>query len=73
MTQIRVKCGANVYGWASRGGEISNIVTAYIKKMAAIKVKNGAKEKIIAMKEAELKERILRAMEDYPQLYKYFV
>lgn len=73
MAQIRIKCGSEVYGWASRGGEISNTVATYIKKMAALKVKNGAKEKISAMKESELKERILKAMEVYPELYKYFV
>lgn len=73
MAQVRIKCGANVFTWASRGGEISKIVATYINKIAAAKAKQVAKEKISEMKESELRNNILKAMEEYPQLYKYFV
>ncbi len=73
MAQVRIKCGANVFAWASRGGEISKIVATYINKIAAAKAKQVAKEKISGMNEQELRNNILKAMEEYPQLYKYFI
>lgn len=73
MAQVRIKCGSNVYAWASRGGEISSIVATSIKKIAAVKAKQVAKEKILGMNEHELRDNILKAIEEYPQLYKYFV
>lgn len=62
-----------MYNWSSRGGEISNIVSTYIRKMTALKVKNSAKDKVSAMQEQELKARVLKAMDEFPELYKYFV
>lgn len=73
MVQVRIKYGTNVFAWASRGGEISNIVATYLNKIAAAKAKQVAKEKISRMNEQELRNNILKAMEKYPQLYKYFV
>lgn len=73
MAQVRIKYGANVFEWASRGGEISKIVATYINKIAAVKAKQVAKDKISGMNEKELRNNILKAMEEYPQLYKYFI
>lgn len=73
FAKIRIQCGAEVYNWSSRGGEISNIVSTYIRKMTELKVKNSAKDKVSAMQEQELKDRVLKAMDEFPELCKYFV
>jgi hypothetical protein len=73
MSQIRIKFGSDVYLWASRGGEISYLVEDHLNKKAAVKVKNGARTMIVTMNEAELRKRVLKAMDEVPMLYKFFV
>ena len=41
--------------------------------MTELKVKNSAKDKVSAMQEQELKDRVLKAMDEFPELCKYFV
>jgi len=73
LALLRIKFGSDIYSWSSQGGPIVNTITDFLKEKATDKLQNGVRDKINDMREAELKDRILKAMDEYPELYKFFL
>ena len=70
--KIRSSCGSDVFGWANQGGKIAGIINDFLKGKYAEKAKVEAKQKVSTLDEKELRERILTAMESFPELYQFF-
>jgi len=70
--KIRLECGADVYGWANQGAKIVGLIEAFLNVKYADKVKSVAKDKVKTLHEVELRNRILRALDSFPELYKFF-
>jgi hypothetical protein len=71
--KIRLECGADVYGWANQGAKIVSLIEAFINTKYADTVKSVARDKVNSLQVTELRNRILIALDSFPELCKFFV
>ena len=64
-----MKLTADVYSWANKVGEIRKTIDAFLRD----KYCEDAKNKVKTMHESELRDRVVKLLDENPGLYKLFI
>ena len=73
LANIRMELGADIYEWGTQGGKVRGIVAKAVREKAAAVADKTAKERIMKMPEAELRNKVVELLRSHPELYKLFV
>lgn len=67
--KTNTKLSSNVYSWANKVGEIRKTVDAFLRD----KYCGDAKDKVKIMPEAQLRDRVVKLLDENPDLYTLFI
>jgi len=73
LPRIRMKLGADIYAWGNKAGEARNIIEAFIKEKNAAKYKAMTKERVMKMPDTDLRNRVLKLLDDHPEYCELFL
>ena len=67
--KTNTKLSSDVYSWANKIGEIRKTVDAFLRD----KYCGDAKDKVKIMPEAQLRDRVVKLLDENPDLYTLFI
>lgn len=73
LATIRMKLGTDIFSWGNKAGEVRNIIEAFIREKNAGQYRARAKSRVMTMPDADLRDRIVKFLDAYPEYCKLFL
>lgn len=73
LSRLRVKLGAEIFNWGNKPGELRNEIESVLREKNARKYKDATKEVIMKMPDKELRKKVAKFLEDYPEYCSFFL